>query len=306
MATRLLRQYYEPVATVIPDEVGATGPWVRHRNRMRDALRTLPDAEWHAATRCTDWDVKDVVSHLVTVDAYWMFAFNAARTDDPPTTLLEHFDPSSGTDVQVAALREVSNAELADRFANGTEALVQMVDGFAPADWDAIGESPLGHLPVRVLFGHAFWDSWLHERDMFVPLGRAAARRARRVARGDVLLPVVRRAARRARGRPACDRRRALRTGGGNVALRRAPGYGRARRLRHGRPRRARRPRFGIGCRIGSRTGRRVHRTATVGGGGRSPTGGLRRPSRSRRPRPLTPRARAAGRTRGTTSTRTS
>ena len=49
----------------------------------------------------------------------------------------------------------------------------QLVDGFAPADWDAIGESPLGHLPVRVLFGHAFWDSWLHERDMFVPLGRA-------------------------------------------------------------------------------------------------------------------------------------
>ena len=174
MATRFLRQYYEPVATVIPDEVGAPGPWVRHRHRMCDALRALPDAEWHAATRCTDWDVKDVVSHLVTVDAYWMFAFNAARTDDPPTTLLEHFDPSSGTDVQVAALREVSNAELADRFANGTDALVQMVDGFAPADWDAIGESPLGHLPVRVLFGHAFWDSWLHERDMFVPLGRAA------------------------------------------------------------------------------------------------------------------------------------
>ena len=122
MATRLLRQYYEPVATAIPDEVGAPGAVGASSAPDVRRPRALPDAEWHAATRCTDWDVKDVVSHLVTVDAYWMFAFNAARTDDPPTTLLEHFDPSSGTDVQAAALREVSNAELADRFANGTDA----------------------------------------------------------------------------------------------------------------------------------------------------------------------------------------
>jgi uncharacterized protein (TIGR03083 family) len=185
MATRLLRQYYEPVATVIPDEVGAAGPWVRHRHRMRDSLRALPDAEWDAATRCTDWTVKDVVSHLVTVDAYWMFAFNAARTDDPPTKFLEHFDPSSGTDVQVAALRAVPSAAVSEQFVNGTDALVQLVAGFPPEDWDAIGESPLGHLPARLLFGHAFWDSWLHERDMFVPLGRAPS------AEPDELLAVT-------------------------------------------------------------------------------------------------------------------
>ena len=34
-------------------------------------------------------------------------------------------------------------------------------------------ESPLGHLEARFIFQHAFWDSWLHERDIFVALGSA-------------------------------------------------------------------------------------------------------------------------------------
>ena len=70
-------------------------------------------------------------------------------------------------------MREVPNAELLEQFTTGTDAFANLVASFAPTDWDTTGESPLGHLPARVLFGHAFWDSWLHERDIFVPLGRA-------------------------------------------------------------------------------------------------------------------------------------
>ena len=84
---------------------------------------------------------------------------------------LERFDPSTATDAQVATLRDVPNAVLLDQFEAGTQSLVEIVQTFAPHEWDAIGESPLGHLPARLLFGHAFWDSWLHERDIFVPLG---------------------------------------------------------------------------------------------------------------------------------------
>ena len=70
-------------------------------------------------------------------------------------------------------MRDVPNAELLEQFTTGTDAFANLVASFAPSDWDATGESPLGHLPARVLFGHTFWDSWLHERDIFVPLGRA-------------------------------------------------------------------------------------------------------------------------------------
>ena len=171
MATRPLRQYYEPVTATVPGAVALHEPWRRHRHRLVDELRALPEAQWHAATRCTEWDVKGVVSHLVTVDQYWVFALGATRRDAAPTKFLEHFDPSSGTDAQVAALRDVPNAELLHQFETGTQSFLDMVETFAPQEWDVVGESPLGHLPVRLLFGHAFWDSWLHERDIFVPLG---------------------------------------------------------------------------------------------------------------------------------------
>ena len=171
MSTRPLRQYYEPVTATVPDVASAHGPWLAHRRRFVDELRALPDPQWHTATRCTEWDVKGVVSHLVTVDQYWVFALGAARRDGAPTMFLEHFDPSTATDAQVATLRDVPNAALLDQFEAGTQSLVEIVETFAPHEWDAIGESPLGHLPARLLFGHAFWDSWLHERDIFVPLG---------------------------------------------------------------------------------------------------------------------------------------
>jgi len=39
--------------------------------------------------------------------------------------------------------------------------------------WDAPGEAPFGHVPARFLLAHAYWDSWLHERDVLQPLGLA-------------------------------------------------------------------------------------------------------------------------------------
>ena len=40
--------------------------------------------------------------------------------------------------------------------------------------WSAVAESPAGHVPIRLLAQHALWDSWVHERDIALPLGIAA------------------------------------------------------------------------------------------------------------------------------------
>jgi hypothetical protein len=36
-------------------------------------------------------------------------------------------------------------------------------------------ESPAGHVPLRLVMQHALWDSWVHERDILLPLERSAA-----------------------------------------------------------------------------------------------------------------------------------
>jgi uncharacterized protein (TIGR03083 family) len=172
VGTRVLRQHYEGVAVDVAPELGDTiEPWLRHRHRFRDALVALPEAEWQADTRCTEWNVSDVVAHIVTADQFWIMTLTSARAGAPATTFLRGFDPSSSLEPVIAPLRTLPPADVLAQFVANTETFMALVDQFGAADWEGIGESPFGHIPARFIFTHAFWDSWLHERDIFKALG---------------------------------------------------------------------------------------------------------------------------------------
>jgi len=176
---RPLRQYYAgegvpPLATTVDPRLGLPlDAWRRHRARLTDGLAGLAPAEWDHPTRCEDWTVREVVGHLVVVDGWWPVTLATARARATPTTYLSGFDPSSSTDEMVAATTTVPVAGLLDRHRAASAAFVELVTAFTDDDWDARNESPLGHLPARCSLAHAFWDSWLHEHDIFAALGRA-------------------------------------------------------------------------------------------------------------------------------------
>ena len=174
MGTRPLRQYYEPVTVELDAELRApVEPWVRHRRRLVDALGALDDAQWKETTRCTAWDARGVIGHLVVVDQFWMTTMGAAQRGDAPTRFIEGFDPSSGTDALVAPLLDQPPAAVLEQLATGTDAFVALVESIDGDQWDALGEAPFGHMPAHLLLAHAYWDSWLHERDILEPLGLA-------------------------------------------------------------------------------------------------------------------------------------
>lgn len=172
MSTRPLRQYYDQEVSL--DVEPALGPviepWLGHRRRFLDDLTGLTDDEWLAPTRCDDWNARDLVSHLITVDGFWVASLTAARHGQP-TTYLPGFDPSGTPELLVVPMRELSTGELLDQFAAGQAAFVDTVEAFGPDDWAAPGESPVGHVPARLVLAHAFWDSWVHERDLAEPAG---------------------------------------------------------------------------------------------------------------------------------------
>ena len=184
-----------------------TAPWLATGAASSTSSARCRTRSGTPPTRCAEWDVKGVVSHLVTVDQYWVFALGAARREGAPTMFLEHFDPSTATDAQVAALRDVPNAELLDQFEAGTQSLVEMVrDVRSPRvgrDRRVAARAPPGAAALRA---HVLGLVAARTRHL-----RAARRRrsrgARRVARGHVLLSVVRRARRRPRRRRAGNRR---------------------------------------------------------------------------------------------------
>ena len=181
MGTRPLRHYYDrdgdtvPALHVEPNFADTLVAWKRHRDRFTATLQELPTDEWDRPTRCAAWSVREVIGHLIVVDGFWAMTFTNARNQAAPTTMLEGFNPSNSTDAMVAATTELEISALLAQFVDGTDALAQVVDGFGTEHWEARCESPIGHLPATCNFGHAFWDSWLHERDIFEPVGAAPA-----------------------------------------------------------------------------------------------------------------------------------
>ena len=74
----------------------------------------------------------------------------------------------------VEAVRSQPPAEVLDRFVETNEAIADAIAELDDDGWSTLGEAPPGHVPLRALALHALWDSWIHERDIVLPLGLTA------------------------------------------------------------------------------------------------------------------------------------
>lgn len=143
----------------------------RQRRRLAAVLGDLDERDWASASRCDGWSVQDVIAHLVGVNAFWQGSV-AAGLRGEPTRMLAAFDPAATPPMMVEGMRQFSSGQVLDQFTTSNEAFLEMLDGLSDGDWeDVTAESPAGHVSVRLLSDHALWDSWVHERDVLLPLG---------------------------------------------------------------------------------------------------------------------------------------
>ena len=133
-------------------------------------LADLSDQAWTAATRCEAWSVQDVVAHMVSVNDFWIASMRAGLAG-APTRMMVGFDPAATPEVFVAPLRELAPAEVLEKFVASNEAFIDIVEALDDRGWTALAESPAGHVPIRLIVHHALWDTWIHERDIAIPLG---------------------------------------------------------------------------------------------------------------------------------------
>jgi uncharacterized protein (TIGR03083 family) len=143
---------------------------VQQRRRLSAAVAGLTDAQWATQSRCDEWTVADVVNHLATVTRFFEISISAGRAGQP-TRFLTTFDPVTSPAELVAAARDVAPLELLARLDESTDALAAVTEGMAPEDWAVLGEAPPGHISIYGVALHALWDSWVHERDILLPLG---------------------------------------------------------------------------------------------------------------------------------------
>ncbi|HEY5155941.1 MAG TPA: maleylpyruvate isomerase family mycothiol-dependent enzyme [Acidimicrobiales bacterium] len=145
-------------------------PLLRQRERLAGMLADLDDAQWGAASRCDGWSVQDVIAHLVGTNQFWALSIVCSR-QGAPTRFLTTFDPVATPEQMVEAVRGQPPAETLVQFVETNAAIGEALVSTSDAEWQAAAEGPLGHIPLCAVVAHALWDSWIHERDIVMPLG---------------------------------------------------------------------------------------------------------------------------------------
>ena len=238
----------DPLITLDGPPDAILGPLVRQQARFVAELGKLDEDGWTERSRCDAWTNRDVIVHLDTATSFFAFAIRQGLAGEP-TQFLATFDPVASPAQMVADAGAVSSEEVLAKFAASSAAMAELLGSLDDDDWTVLAEAPPGHVSVAAVAHHSLWDSWVHERDVFLPLGivpdeepdeitaslryvaalspafavhhgRAAARSARR--RRRAARPDLRRGGDRSRGRgrrgpgrgAAPDRRRGPAPGG--------------------------------------------------------------------------------------------
>ncbi len=144
-------------------------------------LADLSDDEWSSATRCEAWSVQDVVAHMVSVNDFWTASMRAGL-EGAPTRMMTAFDPAATPELFVAPMRELAPRAVFEKFVASNEAFLDVVEALDDGGWAMLAESPAGHVPIRLIAHHALWDTWIHERDIALPLGLAIPHESDEVA----------------------------------------------------------------------------------------------------------------------------
>ena len=160
----------EPIVRLDGPPAAVGAPMLRQRRRFAEVLSALSPEQWASPSRCEGWTVQDVVSHLAGTDLFWNVSFTSGLAGTP-TRMLVDFDPKETPAQLVDARRGASPEDTLASFLHASEALCATVESLDDDGWMALGEAPLGHLPLSALAHHALWDAWIHERDVLLPLG---------------------------------------------------------------------------------------------------------------------------------------
>jgi len=135
------------------------------RQRFVTVLRGFGPGDWAAPTRCAAWSAHDVVRHLCDCNA------TAAGADDRALDLTAGFDPRSTPRGWLTASAGESPAATLGRFVTTTGELLALCRGRLARRQRFDVPLPCGPMDWTMLMLHAFWDSWLHERDVLLARG---------------------------------------------------------------------------------------------------------------------------------------
>jgi uncharacterized protein (TIGR03083 family) len=147
------------------DPAAVVVAYARHRRRFGASVATLDERSLATQSRCSKWSVADVLRHGCDVDSW----IQAVWTGKPLP--FASFDPVVLPNEFVIAARSVPDLDVRDRYVVSSEMMAADVEGSDSTRWGLPAVTPIGFVPWWLSVLHVCYDSWLHERDVLLPLG---------------------------------------------------------------------------------------------------------------------------------------
>ena len=122
------RQHAGPLCDALASSLTRAPRVLRQRRRLGGVLRQLDDEQWASPSRCAEWTVQGVISHLIGTNGFWAFAMKAAL-DGEPTRFLGTFDPVATPIAMVDGMRELTPAEVLAQYDESVDAMAVIYTG---------------------------------------------------------------------------------------------------------------------------------------------------------------------------------
>jgi uncharacterized protein (TIGR03083 family) len=168
------------IAPVNPMAAEAKGVVMEVMRRDRaNFTRLVEDPKnWNVMTRCTGWEVRDLVGHMIDVMEGYFKNWEAATTGKEPTAPLGM--PAMGETLNDHALdfRKLSREEALDRFKKDAQKLDGLLEGLTPEQWTGgllVSHPFSGPLPAGFYASFQIMDYGVHPYDIEYGLGNKLA-----------------------------------------------------------------------------------------------------------------------------------
>ena len=157
----------ESGASLSRDEL--VGAMAAHQERTLDLWCSLTRQEWARPSRNGNWTNHDTARHVA--DGAELLVARLSGEEPPRTG--DGFDPNTTPDLWLAASADETPQGTIERYAAAVPICSQLVAHKMDAGDPSTAWVPYGEAHWTALAVHVLWDSWLHERDVALPLGQA-------------------------------------------------------------------------------------------------------------------------------------
>jgi uncharacterized protein (TIGR03083 family) len=147
---------------------------VRHEAERFFALASPPGA-WTAPTACPQWQVRDIVGHLIDVTESYFVGFDAARSGAAVADALGMRVMQQRLDEGARQHRSLGQDEALERLRGDFAKLMEMIEALGPDDWGGlqVPHKYMGPLPAFFYPVFQLMDYGVHSWDIRQGAGRA-------------------------------------------------------------------------------------------------------------------------------------